>query len=374
MKKVFYILIVTVFMLGACSKPTTNQEDIKKQISDYKKQISEINAKITELEAQITDSTANSNGLNIKVLTIEKQNFEHFFEAAGTVEAVNDAFISPQFSGQIQNIYVEEGQRVTKGQLLAELNSSVLKSSVVEIQNGLDLATILFDKQAELWKQNIGSEMQYLQAKSTKEGLEKSLATLNSQLELTKVKAPFAGIVDEIYQKEGELGVPGVRMLQLVNLGELYVNADVSESYLSKINVKDSVLLTFPSYPDIKVYTTVYQKGNTVQAANRTFNVKVKLNNTNELIKPNLMATIYLKDYETDDAILVPTVVINKDVNGQFLYVTELDNGETIARKKYITIGQSNNENTQVLSGLEIGDQVITDGFNLVKDGSVVKF
>ena len=230
MKKVFYILIVTVFMLGACSKPTTNQEDIKKQISDYKKQISEINAKITELEAQITDSTANSNGLNIKVLTIEKQNFEHFFEAAGTVEAVNDAFISPQFSGQIQNIYVEEGQRVTKGQLLAELNSSVLKSSVVEIQNGLDLATILFDKQAELWKQNIGSEMQYLQAKSTKEGLEKSLATLNSQLELTKVKAPFAGIVDEIYQKEGELGVPGVRMLQLVNLGELYVNADVSET------------------------------------------------------------------------------------------------------------------------------------------------
>ncbi len=374
MKKIFYAFLLLIFIIASCSKPKTDQEQIKKQILEYKKQLSELNSKIAELEALLVDSTEVNKGIYVKILTIESQKFEHYFEANATVEAINDAFISPQYNGQIQKIYVQEGDRVTKGQLLAELNSEILKNSVVEIQNALDLATMLYKKQEELWKQNIGSEVQYLQAKNAKEGLEKSLVTLNSQIELTKVKAPFAGIVDDIYQKEGELGVPGVKLLQLVNLNELYVNADVSESYLAKIKVSDPVTLTFPSYPDIKIETTIFQKGNVIQSANRTFNVKVKITNTNELIKPNLMANIYMKDYETDSAILVPTVILNKDVNGQFVYITEESEGKYIARKRYIKIGQSNNEHTEVFSGLEAGEKIITDGYNVVKDGTNITF
>jgi RND family efflux transporter MFP subunit len=376
MKKNFLIIAMIAVSLVACNQQTDDPAKIKEQIFAYKEQLVEINAKITELEAQLSDNDTLSNkeGLFISADKLEKTSFKHYFEATGSVEAVNDAFISPQMGGQIKKIYVEEGSRVSKGQLLAEINSDVLQNSIVEIENGLNLATIMFQKQEELWNQNIGSEVQYLQAKSTKEGLEKSLNTLNSQLALTKVYAPFAGIVDEIYQKEGELGVPGIKLLQLVNLKEMYVNAEVSEAYISSIFVKDSVLLTFPSYPEIELKSTISQKGNVIESANRTFNIKLKITNIDEKIKPNLLAILKLKDFETPSALLVPTVVINKDINGQFLFVVEESGEKYIAKKKYVTVGQSNDESTVIESGLVEGEIVITEGFNLVKDGTVVYF
>lgn len=376
MKKVLITLLALGTILVGCQKSTNDPEKIKAQIFTYKEKVAELNSKINELEALLEeqDSVNIQEGLLVSVEKVKISSFEHYFEATGTVEAINDAYISPQFNGQIKNIYVEEGDRVTKGQLLAELNSEVLQSSIVEMENALSLATTLFEKQEELWNQNIGSEVQYLQAKNTKEGLEKSLNTLYSQLKLTKVYAPFAGIVDEIYQKEGELGVPGVRMLQLVNLNEMFVNADVSEAYISSIDVKDSVILTFPSYPEIKISTTIYQKGNVIESANRTFNIKLKIKNIDEKIKPNLLAVIDLKDYETDSAILVPTVVLNKDINGQFLYVAEQKGESYFAKKVYVTVGRSNNESTIIEEGLELGQLVISQGFNIVKDGSIVYF
>ncbi len=376
MKKNFLIIAMIAVLLVSCGKQTNDPAKIKAQIFAYKEQIVEINAKIAELEAQLTenDTLATKDGLFVSVEKLQNSSFKHYFEATGSVEAVNDAFISPQMGGQIKKIYVEDGDRVTKGQLLAEMNSEVLQSSVVEIENGLSLATILYEKQEELWKQNIGSEIQYLQAKNAKEGLEKSLNTLKSQLLLTKVYAPFAGIVDEIYQKEGELGVPGVKLLQLVNLNEMYINAEISETYISSIFVKDSVFLTFPSYPEIEFKSTIYQKGNVIESNNRTFNIKLKIKNIDEQIKPNLLAILKLKDYETPSALLVPTVVINKDINGQFLYIVEETEGKYIAKKVYVTVGQSNDESTIIESGLSEGEMVITEGFNLVKDGTVVFF
>jgi RND family efflux transporter MFP subunit len=376
MKKNFLILVMITVSLVACNQQTNDPAKIKEQIFAYKEQLVDINAKIAELEALLegNDSLITKDGLFVSVKVLQKSSFKHYFETTGSVEAVNDAFISPQYNGQIKKIYVEEGDRVSKGKLLAELNSDVLQSSIVEIENGLALATVLFEKQEELWNQNIGSEVQYLQAKNTKEGLEKSLNTLKSQLELTKVYAPFAGIVDEIYQKEGELGIQGVKMLQLVNLNEMYVNSEVSESYISSIFEKDSAILTFPSYPEIELNTTIYQKGNVIESSNRTFNIKLKIKNIDEKIKPNLLAIIKLSDYETHSSLLVPTVVINKDVNGQFLYTAEDVNGKYVAKKKYVTIGQSDDENTIIESGLSEGEMVITEGFNLVKEGTVVFF
>jgi len=376
MKKNFLILVIITISLVACNEKTEDPAKIKEQIFAYKEQLVEINAKIVELEAQLTenDTLTTKDGLFVSVEKLQKSSFKHYFEATGSVEAVNDAFISPQFSGQIKKIYVEEGDRVTKGKLLAELNSEVLQSSIVEIENGLTLATTLFQKQEELWNQKIGTEVAYLSAKNTKEGLEKSLNTLKAQLELTKVYAPFEGIVDEIYQKVGELGVPGVKLLQLVDLNRMYINAEISETYISSIYVKDSVFLTFPSYPEIEIKSTIYQKGNVIESNNRTFNIKLKINNIEEKIKPNLLAILKLKDYETPSAILVPTVVLNKDINGQFLYIVEEADGIYIAKKVYVTVGQSNDESTIIESGLSEGEMVITEGFNLVKDGTVVYF
>lgn len=302
------------------------------------------------------------------------ETFEHFFSANGMVEAVHDAFISSETSGQIKTIHVTEGQRVKKGRLLVSLNSEITESAIAEVKTGLELARTIYKKRKGLWEKNIGSEIQYLEAKTNKESLENKLKTLEAQLDMVKIKAPISGIVDRIFKKEGELAIPGLQLIQLVNLDKVYVNADVSETYLAKINNDDMVEVSFPSYPGINVETTIHRTGQVVKTRNRTFLVQVLLDNKDEKLKPNMVAIIKMKDFSADSALVVPSIIIKNDMKGPYLYVTEeQEDGKLVARKTYVTPGMSGGSHTMVTRGLAPGQQVIIKGYNLVKNGMEVE-
>lgn len=373
MKKILMIFGLSLLLTACGGKSELDNEQIEKQIFEYKEQVAELNKKIDELEAKLSigDNTQN---LKVTVREIQPRYFEHHFEVSGTVEAIRHANISPEMNGQIKRIHIKEGQRVSKGQLLVSLNSNVLQKSIDELETGLELTKTIYEKQKELWDKNIGTEVQYLEAKTNYESMNKKLKSLNAQLKMTKIYAPFSGIVDEINQKEGEMGSPGFPMLQLVDLSELYVNADVSEKYLSSLEKGDSTWLHFPSYPMMEVPATIYRTGNIVKEGNRTFKIQIKLNNINNKLKPNILSIVKLIDFTVDDAILAPSIIIKQDINGKYLYKISETDGQEIAKKIYIKTGVSNEKYTMITEGLKTGDKIITQGYHLVKDGTPVSY
>lgn len=318
---------------------------------------------------QAAAPAAAAENLRIEVKTAVPETFEHFFAVNGSLEAVQDAFISAETNGQIRTVHVREGQRVQKGELLVSLNSDITRNAVAEVRNALELARTVFKKRQELWDKNIGSEIQYLEAKTNKEALENRLGALQAQLDLAQVRAPFTGIIDRIFRKAGELAVPGLQLMQLVNLGRMRVNAEVAETYLGKIQPGDKVQITFPTYPGWSLEASISRIGQVVSAKNRTVLVQAEMDNPQGKMKPNMMATLRCRDFYAPAALVVPAIVVKNDLAGTYLYTMERENGGTVARKTYVTTGMTEGNRTMVVAGLTAGRDVIVSGYNLVRDG-----
>jgi len=352
MKKIAILLSAIVFASCMAKKPS-EKADAKKQENEKTEVVSENNQSI--------------NITKVKTLTVTPQEFKHNFTVSAAVEAVKYAAISPEMNGRITKILVSEGQVVAKGTLLAQLDDRLLQSQLKQAKTGLELAETLYKKQKELWDKKIGTEVQFLQAKNQKESLENQIATLKVQISMTQIRAPFSGIVDRIYQKEGEIANPARQFADFVNLSELYINTDVSEDYIGKVKRGDDAIITFPAFPDLKIKTKVYRTGNIVNASSRSFRVRFRIANPKNRIKPNLVAKVLLSDYQSNEALLVPSIVIQRDMQGEFVYKAENSNGKSFARKQYIKTGLSEGANTQVIEGINVGDNVIVDGYNLVR-------
>jgi RND family efflux transporter MFP subunit len=372
-RKIVFFAALTI--LFSCQQ-AEDRESIKKQIAEYKLQIEELNVKVLDLEKKL-DSIPSTVGEGFRVPVVVEQVdysvFRHYIEVGGVVEAISEAFISPELSGQIHKIYVKEGARVTKGQLLAEISSEIIRSQIQEVENSLDYSKVVFEKQKRLWEQRIGSEIQYLNAKNNVENLESRLETLQAQLDMSTIKSPVNGVVDEIFKKEGELALPGVQMMQIVNLEMVYINADVSESYLSSIREGEPVEVTFPAYPDLKMEVPIHRKGNIINPDNRTFIVQLKMSNPDKLLKPNILSRIYINDFTSDTALVVPASLVKQDLKGNYVYVVDEDGKNPVARKAYIQTGLSYNNKTMVTQGISPGQKVIVTGYNQVADGTIVE-
>jgi len=377
MKKIILKSATIILLAGvivACGSGDTN-ESIQQQIKDYKDEVSQLNIKIKELEQQLEDRNVDEDKFitPVRVVDVEHQIFNHYFQVSGTVDADEKAYVSPEINGQVKEILVSEGELVKKGQLLARLNTSITENTIVEVKTQLELATTLYEKQTQLWEKNIGSEVQYLQAKNNVEALTSKLQTLNSQLEMAYVKSPINGIVDEIFIEAGELAMPGIQMIQVVNLKALNVKADVSEKYLPIIDRGDIVNLSFPTYPDLNMDVKVHRTGNVVKLGNRTFTVELKIDNIDGQLKPNILALMRFLDFSAETAIVVPSIIVKKDIVGEYIYVAREVEGKNIAKKVYITTGMSYEDVTMVTEGIDVGDRVITEGYSLVTDGTEVK-
>jgi RND family efflux transporter MFP subunit len=372
MKKILFIAVV--ISLSACSQKegSKNKDNINAQISEYKSQVDELNGKIKNLEKQMPENKKDDNKnetISVQQKTMELEHFSHYFEATGNVKAVYEAYISPQINGQITGIFVKEGETIKKGQLLAKLNTDITDNTIQEVKTSLDLATTVYNKQKELWDKNIGSEIDYLKAKNNKEALESKLKTLQSQKDMATLKSPINGIVEKINLKKGEISAPGMQFMQIVNLDELYVDANISDAYLSKIKKGDLIEIGFPSYPDMKLKVPVYRTGNVVNLQNRTFLIEAKISNPGHKLKPNMLATININDYSAENTLIVPSIIVKQDIKGKFLYKIIKKDGVDIAKKVYVETGMSEGDKTMVTKGLQAGDRIIIAGYNLVADG-----
>ncbi len=348
--RLIFILIIFIMVMAACQK----KQD-------------------AAAAAAAGPATADTEGnLLVEVKNMKPEKFEHFFTVSGSLEAIQDAFISAETSGQIKTIHVQEGQRVPKGELLVSLNSDITRNAVAEVRNALELARTVFKKRQELWDRNIGSEIQYLEARTNKETLENRLKSLQAQLDLAQVRAPFAGIIDKIFKKAGELAVPGLQLMQLVNLQRMRVNAEVSETYLGKIKQGDRIEITFPTYSDWSLEASISRIGQVVSAKNRTVLVQAVLDNRQEKMKPNMMVTLRCRDFFAPAALVVPAIVVKNDLDGTYLYTLDRESGSSLARKLYISTGLTEGNRTMVVGGLAAGQQVIVNGYNLVKNGMPV--
>ena len=375
MKKLIVLALISGFLFSCNSGQ--DSEKVKNQISKYQDEVAKLNQKIVDLESELPEggeeNSKVNNALKVRTQKVSKQAFSKYFTATGEIEAINEAFISPEVGGQITKINVIEGQKVKKGQLLAKLNTSLIEKNIEEVKTQLELAEILFNKQKELWDKNIGSERQFLESKNNYENLKNKLATLREQYNMSIIRSPINGLVEVIMLKQGELASPGMQLMQIVDLENLYVTAKLSEAYISVIKKGDMVTVTFPSYPNLVLENTVTRIGNVINKQNRTFLVEIKIDNKDGKLKPNLLANIKINDYNSTGSIVVPSMVIREDLVGSYLYVAEKNGDNLISVKKYIQVGKAYQDRTEVLSGLSVDDEIITDGYSNVSDGAYIQ-
>ncbi len=363
-------LFLVLALLVACQAQTP-EEKKKKELIRYKNKAVELNLKIKQLEKELSgkEGTGKFSVIPVSVDTLRTQPFSHFVEVSGTVTPEMEAFVSSEINGQIKKIFVVEGQRVKKEDLLLKLGTSITESSIAEAKARLKLTKELYNKQKKLWSQHIGSEIQYLQAKTNMETARERLKTLQAQLDMAYIRAPFNGIIDEIFAKEGELAVPGRQLVQLINLTNMKIYADVSEVYLTKIKKGDTVKVRFPDLSDQLYLLPVFRKENVINAKTRTFKIEIKFLNPGWNIKPNQFTLVRFNDFHSLHALVVPSEVIKKDIQGHFLYVIKKEKGKSYARKVYVTPGIFYKDKTLVEKGLNPGDVVITEGYNQVTNG-----
>ncbi|MFM1875298.1 MAG: hypothetical protein RL266_1035 [Bacteroidota bacterium] len=370
------IAFATILALASCGGEKT-LEQRKAELDAKKVELAKLQDEVAKMEEALLAEDPSLGvkedlGVLVEVKTVAPESFEHHFEVNGSLEAVEQANISPEQGGQIKRMMVKEGDKVSAGTVLAQLNTSVIATNLEELENAIELAQTVYDRQARLWEQKIGSEIQYLEAKNRLENLQKKKQTLLAQMAMSTVKAPFAGVVDRIWQKEGELAAPGQPMMTLVNMNEMKVKADVSENYVQAVRENAEVDVDFPSF-GISTKAPIRQVSNIINPSNRTFSVEVRVPNANGQLKPNGIATLRIKDFEVADALVVPAIAIGKDAKGAFLFVVNEVEGKPQANKKYVVTGRTSGGQTRVLEGLSAGDRVVVEGYNEVANGDRVQ-
>jgi RND family efflux transporter MFP subunit len=312
----------------------------------------------------------------ISTFQLEEQPFVHFLELQGNVTTKSLLVIYPEYSGILKEVLVKEGQWVNKGEILARIDDGGLSQQLAQLRIQADLAETTFDRQQRLWDQKIGSEMQYLQAKSNYEAQKQAIGQLEQQVSKTIVRAPFAGTIDDVMTEQGSVVLPGqTPLMRIVNLNNMYIETDVPEKYISNITAGKKVVVEFPILHET-IDSKVRQVGNFINPANRTFKVEVSVPNQNKKIKPNLTAKLKINDYSSDSALLIPQSIISENASGQqYIYVIENKDGnnEAIAKKVIIKTGLTQGDVIEVIEGLENGSEIIKEGARSVNDGQKVK-
>jgi membrane fusion protein, multidrug efflux system len=368
-----FVAVIISGLLAACSAASPD-EDKKGRLEKLKTQQANLAKEIVKLEEEIAkenpDSTANVRSKEIAVAELSPRKFDHYVQTQGTVEAENNTLVSAKTPGVITQVFVNEGDQVSKGQTLAQIDNSVIERSIEELKTQLELATSVYDRQKNLWDQKIGTEVQYLQAKTTKEGLEKRLAATHEQNEMSRIKSPINGTVDEITVKVGENINPGMPAIRVVNTSDLKLKARVSEAFVTKIKKGNKVVVNV-SELNRDIPATVTFVGRTIDPMSRTFDVEVKLPSEADL-RPNMTATVRVVFHTEPLAVVVPVNVIQDINNQKVVYVSEAKGKQTVARRKVVTVEGVYGGQAQV-KGLNPGDKLITVGYQGLNDGDFVK-
>jgi membrane fusion protein, multidrug efflux system len=367
MKTNFPFLIIFLLILTVSCGKKDELTAKKDELAKLKQEAAALRSSIESLEKEIgmldpEFGMTNRKSVLISTLKPQKTHFEHFVEATGSVLSKKDVNISGEVSGRIQEVLAVEGMRISKGQVLARIDAEAIQRNIEEVEKQLELAMILFEKQERLWKQQIGTEIQYLETKNRKETLEKNLASLKTQESRTVVTAPFNGTVETVLVRAGELVQPGTPLFHFIGESDLFIEADVSERYLGILNKGDSVDIYFPSVKE-NFRTKVSAVGGSINQNNRTFKVEVFLPNL-KFAKPNMISVLRIKDYENPNAVTVPNYLILQDNKGDYVFTVE----NNVSKKRYIKRGLTYREITEVLDGLSGVEVLVDKGFREIGD------
>tara|TARA_R100000935_G_C2837999_1_gene169277 strand:- start:2899 stop:4065 length:1167 start_codon:yes stop_codon:yes gene_type:complete len=384
MKKLLYITTLSL-ILASCGGDKKNSveaaiesnsiETIQKKRDELTIQQQEIQSKLKELDQKLNELNPEKNVPLITTFKAKTETFNHFLELQGSVETKQNVVLNAEISGILQKIYVKEGQKVSKGQLLAKIDDGGMSQQLAQMQIQADLAKTTFERQKRLWDQKIGSEIQYLQAKSSYEGQQSAVNQMKSQLSRSTVTAPFAGTIDDIITEQGNVVSPGqTPIIRIVNLSDMYIRTDVPESYITDVVEGKSVEVTFPVLGKT-VDAKIRQTGSFINPDNRTFNAEIEVPNKEKMIKPNLTARLKINDYTNDKALMIPQSIISENADGeQYIYILDSINGQkAIAKQTIIKTGKTQGDVIEVLEGLKDGDEIIKEGARSVKDGQTVK-
>ena len=380
-------LLTLVIMMTACGDKNENTAALiasgnLKDIRAKKKELSETQ-RVLDREIALLDSVIDSRDENKKlplVTTFETklQNFDHYVELQGAVNTRQNVLIYPEMPGTLLNVYVKKGQKVSKGQVLANIDDGGMSSQLRQMKTQLALAKTTYERQKKLWDKKIGTEIQYLQIKANYEAQENTVSQMQSQLNKYTMRAPFAGIIDDVIKDQGNVVAPGgpdSEVFRIVNLSNMYIEVSVPESYISSVTVGKKVKVFFPVLNET-VLSKVRQAGNFINPANRSFIVEIAVPNKSGKIKPNLTAKVQINDYRNEQAILIPQSIISENAEGeQYIFIVSKANAENIAKanKNIIETGKTQGDYVEVLSGISNGQNVIQEGARSVKDGQEVK-
>jgi len=381
------LLILISFLITSCGNGTVksvetliaegNLEAIKLKKQEISEKQKILNSELRLLDSVINVKDSDSKLALVTTLKTNEQQFSHYLDLQGNVMTKQNVLIYPEMAGTLVKVYVKEGQKVNKGQLLATIDDGGMSSQLEQLKTQAALAKTTFERQKRLWEQKIGSEIQYLQAETNYQAVENSVKQAQSQLAKSNIRAPFSGIIDNVIQEQGTVVSPvnGQAVFRIVNLSEMYIEVDVPESYLNGVTVGKEVKVYFPVLGD-SITSVVRQTGNFINPTNRSFRVEIAVPNKKNNIKPNLTARVQINNYSSTKAILIPQSLISENAEGeQYVYIaTEVDSNDmAVAKKQIIRTGLTQGDYVEVLEGINPGEQVIMEGARNVRENQKVK-
>ena len=386
-------LIITASSCGSSSKKERDGglTDLKVQLEKLKTERTKTDDKIKTVEQQIAKvDTGSGKTIQAKLVTIDtvrKQNFTHYIDLQAKVDAENISYITPRgMGGQVREIHVKKGDMVHKGQLLLKLDNAIQRQNVVAVRQSmasvrtqLELAGSVYERQKNLWQQNIGTEVQLLQAKSNRDALENQLKTMNEnvrlaqeQVNLSNVYSDVSGVADAVDIHVGETftGSP-MNGIKIINTSSLKVITDIPENYLGKIKKGTKVQIVVPDVT--KTFnSTVSLLSQSINASSRGVSAEARIP-YDAALKPGQTAVMKFLDYASDNVVVIPINLVQSDEATKYIYVTDkLTDGRMVARKKTVVVGEVYGNNVEIKSGLLPGEQLITEGFQNLYDGQVI--
>ncbi len=377
-KSILYLTAIAALTIASCgnnseeNKSTSSLKELKAKKDSLKIVFNKVSKELKDVEKEINALDPSKKLYLVSAIKSVQKEFKHYVEIQGTVNSDQSISLYPEIGGLIKKVYVKEGQQVKKDQILVKFDSEVLQRSIKELDTRIELARTTYKKQKRLWDKKIGSEMQYLQAKSNLESLENKKASLKAQISQTSIKAPFSGIIDEIFVKQGEMAAPGMPVLRLINLDNIYIEANVSEKYLRHITKDSEANIYFPNL-EMTIPAKVSMIGNYINPANRTFRIVINIKNKDHLIKPNQLAVIKLLDLKKNGVVIPSNVILNAPDGSSYVYeVVEVD-GTKRSKKTSIKVGPSYKNETLVIEGLKPDAIVVDKGSRSIQDNQEIK-
>lgn len=383
MKNIYFILffILTIFSCTNQKKEavedviaTNNLEKIRAKKNELSLKQQVINNQLKQIDLAISKlDTLKKNPL-VTSIKIKETIFKHYLELQGNVSTKQLLVIYPEYSGILTNVYIKEGQKVKKGQLLGKIDDGGLSQQLAQLKIQANLSKITFQKQSRLWNQKIGSEIQYLQAKSLYEAQQQAVNQLQKQISKTNIRAPFTGTIDDIITEQGSVVAAGQsQIFRIINLDNMHIETNVPERHIPNVKKNKEAQIEFPVLGK-SILAKINQVSDFINPANRTFKIEIAIPNKDKSIKPNLTARIKINDYTNNNALLIPQSIVSENANGQqYIYLVKNKNNQAVAKKVIIETGKTQGDQIEILSGVSNGDEIIQEGARSIKDGQNIK-